>query len=212
MLAGPGSAVVWRSREERVLTIAPEHDERGHDGVVRTATALRAQQTAQQGDAHPATPAKKAALKEAPVTAYPHTTSARRRAYHTSPAFRLGQRQGQRYGPSMLSEDEYVRLAQKELTALINALDALEQDDLQAELENDIITIDFGGGTPFVINSHRAARQIWMAAERTAWHFDFDLVQNSWIAHKTGDELWATLTRTLRQRLGGSDDLLLSRQ
>lgn len=112
----------------------------------------------------------------------------------------------------MLSEDEYVRLAQKELAALINALDTLEHDDLQAELENDIITIDFGTGTPFVINSHRAARQIWMAAERTAWHFDFDSAQNSWIAHKTGDELWATLARTLRQRLGASAPIALIRK
>jgi len=104
----------------------------------------------------------------------------------------------------MLSEEEYVRLAQKELAALMSALDALEHDDLQAELENDIITIDFAAGTPYVINSHRAARQIWMAADHTAWHFDFEPAKNSWIAHKTGEELWATLSQSLRQRLGAS--------
>jgi len=111
----------------------------------------------------------------------------------------------------MLSEEDYVQLAQKELAALINALDTLEHDDLEAELENDIITIDFGAGPPYVINSHRAARQIWMAAEHTAWHFDFDPAKSSWIAHKNGDELWSTLTRTLQQRLGTTAPISLSR-
>lgn len=110
----------------------------------------------------------------------------------------------------MLSEDEYVRLAQKELAALIDALDALDQDALQAELENDIITIDFGAGAPYVINSHRAARQIWMAAERTAWHFDFNPTERVWIATKTGDELWAALNGALKRRLG-SDAVTIHR-
>ena len=36
------------------------------------------------------------------------------------------------------------------------------------------LRLDLRDGTKIVINSHRAARQIWMAADRTAWHFDPD--------------------------------------
>ena len=101
----------------------------------------------------------------------------------------------------MLSEDEYVILAQKELGMLIQVLDELESDELEAELENDIITLELGEDTTYVINSHRAARQVWMAAERTAWHFDWDAEKSQWIAKKNGDELWGAVRASLKNHL-----------
>ncbi len=101
----------------------------------------------------------------------------------------------------MMTEEEYVSLATRELKWLISALDAAESDDLEAELESDIITIELPDCPDYVINSHRAARQIWMAANRAAWHFDYDRDQDRWISEKTGEELWATLNRALRQQL-----------
>lgn len=102
----------------------------------------------------------------------------------------------------MITESEYEKLAVPELHKLVEALDALETDDVEAELESDILTLEFSDGARYVINSHRAARQIWMAAERSAWHFDWDATQNAWVAKKTGDELWQTLTETLARKLG----------
>ncbi len=67
---------------------------------------------------------------------------------------------------------------------------------------SDILTIEFPDGARYAVNSHRAARQIWMAAERTAWHFDWNPEHSSWIATKTGDELWSALGRALSQKLG----------
>jgi CyaY protein len=85
---------------------------------------------------------------------------------------------------------------------LIASLDAVENDALEAELASDILTIEFSDGTRYVINSHRAARQIWLAADRLAWHFDFEPGKKNWIAGKTGDELWTTLARLLSAKLG----------
>jgi CyaY protein len=101
-----------------------------------------------------------------------------------------------------LSEEQYETLAFPELDALVRALDALEHPGVEAELASDILTIEFGDGTRFVVNSHRAARQIWMAAERSAWHFDWVPDTQQWIAEKSGDELWATVSRVVAQRLG----------
>jgi CyaY protein len=101
-----------------------------------------------------------------------------------------------------VTEGEYDAAAFPELTALIDALDALEGSDVQAELAGDILTIEFEDGTRFVLNSHRAARQLWMAADRSAWHFDFRSESGRWVAQKTGDELWATLERVLEKKLG----------
>lgn len=103
----------------------------------------------------------------------------------------------------MLDEEEYVSLAQAELKKLISALDALATDELDCELENDIITVEIGDDV-YVINSHRAARQIWMAAERTAWHFDWNSETRRWIAQKSGDELWSAVRRLLQAKLPAS--------
>ncbi|MFO7179662.1 MAG: iron donor protein CyaY [Pseudomonadota bacterium] len=99
-----------------------------------------------------------------------------------------------------LSEREYDERALPELSRLVAALDALEDDALEAELASDILTIEFSDGTRYVINSHRAARQIWMAAERSAWHFDYD--GSRWIATKTGEELWSVVEAVLGRKLG----------
>jgi CyaY protein len=85
-----------------------------------------------------------------------------------------------------LSEAEYLSLAQAELKSLLAAVDQLG-DDLEAELSSDILTVEHSRGTPFVINSHSAARQIWMAADRRAWHFDYDRDSRKWIASKSGE-------------------------
>jgi CyaY protein len=102
----------------------------------------------------------------------------------------------------MIDEREYDERATPELRALVDALDALDSDDFDAELSADILSIEFPDGAKYVVNSHRAARQIWMAAERSAWHFDVDAKTGSWLASKTGEELWATLSRALTSKLG----------
>lgn len=106
-----------------------------------------------------------------------------------------------------LDEAEYEARALPELRALVAALDALDDAGCEAELSSDILAIEFPDGAKYVVNSHRAARQIWMAAERNAWHFDWD--GSAWRASRSGDELWSTLSRVLAGKLGR--DVHLSR-
>jgi CyaY protein len=108
---------------------------------------------------------------------------------------------------SLLSEAEYEERAFPELEALLEALDALDDERVEAELSTEILTLEFADGARYVVNSHRAARQIWMAAERSAWHFDWVPERAAWIAAKSGDELWATLERMLGEKLGRSVEL-----
>jgi|SRR6185369_3768034 len=106
-----------------------------------------------------------------------------------------------------LSESDYDALAAPELQRLIASLDALTEeadDSLEAELASDILTIEFSDGTRYVLNSHRAARQIWLSAERSAWHFDYAPSSKTWVAAKSGDELWSTLNRLLSAKLGAA--------
>jgi CyaY protein len=100
-----------------------------------------------------------------------------------------------------VTEAEYEAAAVPELKALVQALDAFDAPEIEAELASDILTIEFADRTRYVVNSHRAARQIWMAAELTAWHFDWVPEKQRWIASKSGDELWAALEGALSRRL-----------
>lgn len=108
-----------------------------------------------------------------------------------------------------MTESEYEALAYPELSALMRALDALEHERFEVELAGDILTLEFSDGTRYVINSHRAARQIWMAADRNAWHFDWVEDRRAWIAAKTGAELWATVAERVGGKLG--EPVVLSR-
>jgi CyaY protein len=98
------------------------------------------------------------------------------------------------------TEQAFERDADRTLRDLGGALDRV--DGLEADLSSGILTIEFEDGTKYVVNSHRAARQIWMAAERNAWHFDRDAATSRWIAVKSGDELWATLEGVVGRKLG----------
>lgn len=99
-----------------------------------------------------------------------------------------------------LSEREFEHVADQALHALEKALG--EVDPIEIDLSMGVLTLEFPDGTKYVINSHRAARQIWMAAERNAWHFDFQKQNSRWTSAKDGAELWSTVEGVLSRKLG----------
>ena len=96
-------------------------------------------------------------------------------------------------------------LRDRRLVTLAGVLPDL--DGLEVSLEMGILTLEFPDATRYVVNSHRAARQIWMAAEHSAWHFDYRPADGRWIAAKNGDELQATLAAVTSRKLGRSVSL-----
>lgn len=99
------------------------------------------------------------------------------------------------------SEKVYQARAFPELAALVDAFDAFS-DELFAELAGDVITVEFADQTRYIVNSHLAARQIWLAAERSAWHFDYVAERAEWVDRRSGAELWAKLEELLAVKLG----------
>ncbi|TKD01849.1 iron donor protein CyaY [Polyangium fumosum] len=104
-----------------------------------------------------------------------------------------------------ISEREFERAADDTLRKLERALGDL--DGIEVDLQMGVLTVEFQDGTKYVINSHRAARQIWMAAERNAWHFDPRAGGASWHASKDGAELWTTVQAVLSRKLGRTIEL-----
>lgn len=100
-----------------------------------------------------------------------------------------------------MDEARFDLLADQRLKSLLKALDEL--DGVEAELELGVLKISFDDGPDFVVNSHRAARQIWMAAGRTAWHFDPAEDGARWVSSKPPhEELLAALDDALSKKLG----------
>ncbi|MEX1361896.1 MAG: iron donor protein CyaY [Nannocystaceae bacterium] len=96
----------------------------------------------------------------------------------------------------------FVKLSAQALEHIDDWLGGLEHEDLDVDLGGDVLTLAFADGGKFIVNAHSAAGQIWLAANKDAWHFDYEEAGDRWVASKTGDELMATLARTVGERLG----------
>ena len=91
--------------------------------------------------------------------------------------------------------------ARGELQELEGAISEIDPDDVEVSTSDGVLRLDLRDGTRIVINSHRAARQIWMAAVSSAWHFD-PAGDGTWRASRTGEELRPTLARVVHERIG----------
>jgi CyaY protein len=105
-----------------------------------------------------------------------------------------------------MNESEFESRADTELHELLEAVIACSEL-VDPDLQSGVLTINFDDDTKYVVNSHRAAKQIWMAAERAAWHFDYDPSADKWLANQKEDELWATLSGVLSRKLDESIEL-----
>jgi CyaY protein len=100
-----------------------------------------------------------------------------------------------------MDESSFDQAARDELHAIEDAFADIDPDAVEVSTSDGVLRLDLRDGTKIVINSHRAARQIWMAAVASAWHFD-PANNGTWIAAKSGEELRATLARVVRERIG----------
>ncbi len=101
-----------------------------------------------------------------------------------------------------LDPSKFDKLAEAELKALDAAFAELDPDELEAEPTPGVLTLTLGSGEKIIINSHRAAGEIWMAAFRTAWHFAPHEEGGRWVWRTPTAELRSTLAKLLTEKLG----------
>ena len=90
-----------------------------------------------------------------------------------------------------MDEAEFEKLAD---AALTRAEAALEADDPDADLElkeGGILEVTFASGARLIVNRHRAAREIWVAAPSGGFHFRWDGA--AWRDTRSGMELFESL-------------------
>ncbi len=98
-----------------------------------------------------------------------------------------------------MDERDYVSTADKTFRRVMQALDAVDAEDVDVDSTGDVITMTFKGGKRCVLNTQRPARQIWLAGGQRAWHFSYDGAQERWLDDKGGEELFATLARLVKE-------------
>ena len=99
-----------------------------------------------------------------------------------------------------MTASDFDRRATDELKALDQALGELPELDVDSN--GEVLSAELPGGSTLVINSHRAAGQIWLSAEMKAAHYTHDPATNSWRDDKTGEDLHARLSAVLTRKLG----------
>lgn len=98
-----------------------------------------------------------------------------------------------------MDEATFHALANEAIERVRAALDAQDPDVVEGVMEAGVLKIAFPAGAPFVLNTQRPIRELWLAADRHAWHFRYDGAK--WIDKKTGsDELFATLSRLVEAK------------
>jgi len=104
-----------------------------------------------------------------------------------------------------MDDADFDHAARDELRRLEDSFAEVDPDEVDVSSSDGVLRLDLRDGTRIVINSHRAARQIWMAAVASAWHFDpvgTGPTITTWQAPKTGEHLRPTLARLLQERIG----------
>ena len=101
-----------------------------------------------------------------------------------------------------MDDKQFDRLADAELHHLEKVLGDFDPDEVEVDFSSGVLTLTLADGNKIVVNSHRAAGQIWMAAMRQAWHFSPREHDGNWTWHTATDELRATLGRLLAERIG----------
>jgi CyaY protein len=102
-----------------------------------------------------------------------------------------------------MNEIEFDKIARDELRYIEEQLMDIDPDDIEVSSSDGVLTLDLRDGTRIVVNSHRAARQIWMAGASTAWHFDHSQSDGKWrTPGREPAELRETLAGLIHKRIG----------
>ena len=105
-----------------------------------------------------------------------------------------------------MDDQQFEARASATLAALEQALENCGEA-LDFELKpGGIVEIEFEDGSKIIVNRHGAAREIWVAARSGGFHYRWD--GQAWRDTRSGDELFAALSRLASEQLGRGVRLL----
>ena len=104
-----------------------------------------------------------------------------------------------------MTDSEFEALADAALARLEAAIEASGVDAPVDRKEGGVLEIEPADGALVIVNRHRAAREIWVAAREGGYHFRWDGA--AWRDSRDGAELFAALSRLLSAHCGETVEL-----
>jgi CyaY protein len=110
-----------------------------------------------------------------------------------------------------MSDQAFLRAAEATLDAIEASVERAVDGaglDVEVERNDNVITLVFDDDSKVIVNSHSAAQEIWVAARSGGFHYRQQ--DGRWIDGRSGDELFAALSRLVSQQ-GGTAVVLAPR-
>ena len=101
-----------------------------------------------------------------------------------------------------MDDKTYNELVERAFERIDSALEQMDPDDVEGDRGGGYLTLQFRDASRCVISTQRPVREIWMAADRSAWHFGYEAASGRWVAGKTGEELFATVAALIGGKVG----------
>lgn len=80
-----------------------------------------------------------------------------------------------------MDESRFDQLAQAAFKKLQLGLDPLDADLVDLEFSGDMLTLTTADDQKCIINTQRAARQLWVAGDGEGLHFDYHETAGRWV-------------------------------
>jgi CyaY protein len=113
-----------------------------------------------------------------------------------------------------MEESAYQHLADAAFRRIEAAFADVDAEEVDCERAGDVVTLTLKGGKKCVVNTQRPTRQIWLAANARAWHFDWDSGAERWLDDKgqtnadgSRVELFGAVRKVIHDALGIDVDL-----
>lgn len=79
-----------------------------------------------------------------------------------------------------MDESRYNALVGPVFKRILAAADGIDPDVLEADSTGEMVTLTASSGEKCIVNTQRAARQIWVAGKSQGIHFSYDEASGSW--------------------------------
>lgn len=110
----------------------------------------------------------------------------------------------------MMSETEFLDLAESTLDTIEAAMDRLNDADVidvECKRSGNVLEIEFiDNGTKIIVNSQAPLQEMWVAAKSGGFHYKRD--GGNWINTRDGSELYAALSALASLQAGTAVTLL----
>jgi len=105
------------------------------------------------------------------------------------------------------TDAEFRAAAGDALRVLLDQIDAIENDDVDARLSEGSLIVSFESGGTYMLSLQTPTQELWLSANLTAWHFR--RTGGRWIERDTSEPMTVVLGRLFSEKLNSAVKLEL---